>query len=200
MADDEDEPKKKSGILKILIFVAGGLVVLGIGLGAGYVLFGSQAESPEQVAANIIERNNNAAAPSEDEDEDDVEGGEGESRPKPDKVTKESPKDEVFQTLYYEIPGTMTTNLRDSRRFLQVGVGVSTRYDDEILRNVESNLPAIKAVILATLSGYGEEDVIGRDARDAMSLELTKVINEELELLEGFGGVESVLLTSFVMQ
>lgn len=198
MADDEDEPKKKSGILKILIFVAGGLVVLGIGLGAGYVLFGSKAESPEQVAANIIERNSNAAAPSEDED--DVEGGEDESRPKPEKVTKESPKDEVFQTLYYEIPGTMTTNLRDSRRFLQVGVGVSTRYDDEILRNVESNLPAIKAVILATLSGYGEEDVIGRDARDAMSLELTKVINEELELLEGFGGVESVLLTSFVMQ
>lgn len=198
MADDDDEPKKKSGILKILIFVVGGLVVLGIGLGAGYVLFGSKPESPEQLAASIIERNGKAAAPSEDEE--DAEGGEGESRPKPEKVTKESPKDEVFQTLYYEIPGTMTTNLRDSRRFLQIGVGVSTRYDDEILRNVETNLPAIKAAILATLSGYGEEDVIGRDARKAMSVELTKVINEELELLEGFGGVESVLLTSFVMQ
>ncbi len=198
MADDEDEPKKKSGIMKILIFVVGGLVVLGIGLGAGYVLFGSQPSSPEQLAADIIERNGQAAASSEEEE--DAEGGEGESRPKPEKVTKESPKDEVFQTLYYEIPGTMTTNLRDSRRFLQIGVGISTRYDDEILRNVESNLPAIKAAILATLSSYGEEDVIGLDARKAMSAELTKVINEELELLEGFGGVESVLLTSFVMQ
>ncbi|MCR9148449.1 MAG: flagellar basal body-associated FliL family protein [Rhodobacteraceae bacterium] len=198
MADDEDEPKKKSGIMKILIFVVGGLVVLGIGLGAGYVLFGSQPSSPEQLAADIIERNGQAAA--SPEEEEDAEGGEGESRPKPEKVTKESPKDEVFQTLYYEIPGTMTTNLRDSRRFLQIGVGISTRYDDEILRNVESNLPAIKAAILATLSSYGEEDVIGLDARKAMSAELTKVINEELELLEGFGGVESVLLTSFVMQ
>jgi flagellar FliL protein len=196
MADEEDEPKKKSGILKILIFVVGGLVVLGIGLGAGYVLFGSQPDSPEQLAASIIERNGKAPEPSEDDAED----GEGESRPKPEKVTKESPKDEVFQTLYYEIPGTMTTNLRDSRRFLQIGVGISTRYDEEILRNVESNLPAIKAAILATLSGYGEDDVIGREARKAMSVELTKVINEELELLEGFGGVESVLLTSFVMQ
>ncbi|MBO6898094.1 MAG: flagellar basal body-associated FliL family protein [Shimia sp.] len=196
MADD-DEPKKKSGILKILIFVVGGLVVLGIGLGAGYVLFGSKPDSPEQLAASIIERNGKAPAQSEEED---AEGGEGESRPTPEKVTKESPKDEVFQTLYYEIPGTMTTNLRDSRRFLQIGVGISTRYDDEILRNVEANLPAIKAAILATLSGYGEEDVIGLDARKAMSMELAKVINEELELLEGFGGVESVLLTSFVMQ
>lgn len=197
MADDDDEPKKKSGILKILIFVVGGLVILGIGLGAGYVLFGAKPDSPEQLAASIIERNGQAPVPSEEED---AEGGEDESRPKPEKVTKESPKDEVFQTLYYEIPGTMTTNLRDSRRFLQIGVGISTRYDDEILRNVESNLPAIKAAILATLSGYGEEDVIGRDARKAMSEELTIVINEELELLEGFGGVESVLLTSFVMQ
>lgn len=197
MADDDDEPKKKSGILKILIFVVGGLVILGIGLGAGYVLFGVKPDSPEQLAASIIERNGQAPDPSEEED---AEGGEDESRPKPEKVTKESPKDEVFQTLYYEIPGTMTTNLRDSRRFLQIGVGISTRYDDEILRNVESNLPAIKAAILATLSGYGEEDVIGRDARKAMSEELTIVINEELELLEGFGGVESVLLTSFVMQ
>jgi flagellar FliL protein len=197
MADDDDEPKKKSGILKILIFVVGGLVILGIGLGAGYVLFGAKPDSPEQLAASIIERNGQAPDPSEEED---AEGGEDESRPKPEKVTKESPKDEVFQTLYYEIPGTMTTNLRDSRRFLQIGVGISTRYDDEILRNVESNLPAIKAAILATLSGYGEEDVIGRDARKAMSEELTIVINEELELLEGFGGVESVLLTSFVMQ
>lgn len=197
MADDDDEPKKKSGILKILIFVVGGLVILGIGLGAGYVLFGVKPDSPEQLAASIIERNGQAPVPSEEED---AEGGEDESRPKPEKVTKESPKDEVFQTLYYEIPGTMTTNLRDSRRFLQIGVGISTRYDDEILRNVESNLPAIKAAILATLSGYGEEDVIGRDARKAMSEELTIVINEELELLEGFGGVESVLLTSFVMQ
>lgn len=196
MADD-DEPKKKSGILKILIFVVGGLAVLGIGLGAGYVLFGSKPDSPEQLAASIIERNGKAPAQSEEED---AEGGEGESRPTPEKVTKESPKDEVFQTLYYEIPGTMTTNLRDSRRFLQIGVGISTRYDDEILRNVEANLPAIKAAILATLSGYGEEDVIGLDARKAMSMELAKVINEELELLEGFGGVESVLLTSFVMQ
>ena len=197
MADD-DEPKKKSGILKILIFVGGGLVVLGIGLGAGYVLFGSKPESPEELAASIIERN--GKAPAQSEEDDDAEGGEGESRPKPEKVTKESPKDEVFQTLYYEIPGTMTTNLRDSRRFLQIGVGISTRYDDEILRNVEANLPAIKAAILATLSGYGEEDVIGLDARKAMSMELAKVINEELELLEGFGGVERVLLKSFVMK
>ena len=94
----------------------------------------------------------------------------------------------------------MTTNLKDSRRFLQIGVGISTQYDEVILQNVEANLLAIKAAILATLSDYGEADVVGREARNALSEDLKSTINAQLEALEGFGGVEGVLLTSFVMQ
>ena len=90
--------------------------------------------------------------------------------------------------------------MKDSRRFLQIGVGLSTQYDEAILENVESNLPAIRAAILATLSDYSEEDVVGREARTALSEDLKATINATLEELEGFGGVEGVLLTSFVMQ
>ena len=191
---DEDESKKKSGILKILIFVFAGVAVLGIGLGAGYLLFGAQPNSPEQLAAELIERNNPAPAQGEEPSEDDEEKAVNE------KVSKESTKDGVFQTLYLEIPGTLTTNLKNSRRFLQVGIGISTQYDDQILKNVEAHLPAVKAAILATLSDYGEEDVVGREARKTLVDDLKAAINEEMMRLEGFGGVEGVHLTSYVMQ
>lgn len=195
MSEEEEPKKKKSGIVKILIFAVLGLVMMGAGLGVGYVLFGTASNSPEQIAAEIIERNR---APAADVAEVETEETAGDGTPQP--VSKDSIKNEVFETLYYELPGTLTTNLKDSRRFLQIGVGLSTRYDQAILQNVESNLPAVRAAILATLSDYTETDVVGREARNILAEDLKEAINATLEELEGFGGVEGVLLTSFVMQ
>ena len=53
------------------------------------------------------------------------------------KVAKETPEVENFVTTYFEFPGTFTTNLMNSRKFLQVGLGVSTQYDDTVMANVE---------------------------------------------------------------
>jgi flagellar FliL protein len=186
---DEEEPKKKLRLLKIILFVVGAFVVLGIGLGIGYLMFGPQKNSPEQLVAEIIERNSQPA--SEEVTEEDV---------TPEKVSKDSPRDEVFQTLYFEFPGTLTTNLQGSRRFLQIGIGISTQYDNEILTNVEAHMPAVKAALLVTLSDYTEEDVVGSDARKALAEDLKNTINAEMERLEGFGGVEGVHLTSYIMQ
>ena len=87
----------------------------------------------------------------------------------PEKISKETPKKEVFQTLYYSIPGSMTTNLKGSRRFLQIEIGVSTKYDQEILDNVENHLTSLKADILAALSDYTEEMVEGRESRKILA-------------------------------
>ena len=62
------------------------------------------------------------------------------------------------------------------------------------------HLPSLKAVILAALSDYTEEQVTGREARKLLSDDIRDVMNLKLEELEGFGGVEEVLLTSYVMQ
>lgn len=195
MSEEEEPKKKKSGIVKILIFAVLGLGMMGGGLGVGYFLFGTATDSPEQIAAEIIDRNR---APVPEVAEVETEEIAGASIP--EQVSKDSIKSEVFETVYYELPGTLTTNLKDSRRFLQIGIGLSTRYDQAILQNVESNLPAVRAAILATLSDYSEADVVGREARSVLAEDLKVTINATLEELEGFGGVEGVLLTSFVMQ
>ena len=42
MADEEVEEKKsKGGLLKIILFVVGGIVLIAVGLGVGYFVFGS---------------------------------------------------------------------------------------------------------------------------------------------------------------
>ena len=57
MADDENnEPKKKGGILKILGFAFGGVLLVGAGLGAGFFMFGSTQPDPSEEIEQIIER------------------------------------------------------------------------------------------------------------------------------------------------
>lgn len=198
---DEEEPKKKSGLITILIFVVAGFILVAVGLGVGYLIFGGSQNTPQDIANEIVtKQNGEEGSSSEDEDCEKDEEGQCTEETDPEKISKETPKAEVFQTLYYEIPGSLTTNLKGSRRFLQISVGVSTKYDQKILDNVESHLPSLKAVILAALSDYTEEQVTGREARKLLSDDIRDVMNLKLEELEGFGGVEEVLLTSYVMQ
>ena len=56
--------------------------------------------------------------------------------------------EEKFLTTYYEFPGNFTTNLRDSKSFLQITVGVSTQYDEEVMVNVESHQLALREGII----------------------------------------------------
>ena len=57
MADEENnEPKKRSGLIKILLFAFGGIALVGIGLGVGFVLFGSTQPDPSEEIEQIIER------------------------------------------------------------------------------------------------------------------------------------------------
>ena len=198
---EEEEPKKKSGLITILIFVVAGFILVAVGLGVGYLIFGGSQNTPQDIANEIVtKQNGEKGSSSEDEDCEKDEAGQCIEETDPEKISKETPKAEVFQTLYYEIPGSLTTNLKGSRRFLQISVGVSTKYDQKILDNVESHLPSLKAVILAALSDYTEEQVTGREARKLLSDDIRDVMNLKLEELEGFGGVEEVLLTSYVMQ
>jgi flagellar FliL protein len=216
MADENtDPPKKKSPIMLILAGVFGGIILVGGGLGAGYFLFGGNQPLPEDIANDIIASKaaGEAAAEGgvEGEGEPEIdcpveeELEEGEEMPEEcmgpeEKVSKDVPSEELFETMYYEFPATLTTNLKGSRRFLQVGIGISTQYDETVIENIEAHMPALTAEILATLSDYTEEEVAGREARFALAEDLRTTMNTTLTGLEGFGGIEKVHLTSYVMQ
>ena len=56
MADENTEEKKTGGLLRLLMFIGGGVLLVGIGLGVGFFLFGSKAADPSEEIEEIIER------------------------------------------------------------------------------------------------------------------------------------------------
>lgn len=194
MADEENnEPKKRGPLLRILAFALGGLLLVGAGLGGGYLLFGSSQPDPSDEIESIIEKKMEEAE-AERIAEEDLAADEA------SKVAKEAPEVEAFVTTYFEFPGTFTTNLMNSRKFVQVGIGVSTQYDESVMVNVESHQLALRSEILNSMSEFSEQDVQGKTGRVLMAAALRDSINEKLVLLEGFGGIEEVHFTSFVLQ
>jgi flagellar FliL protein len=199
----DDGKKKKGGLIKVLGLVGAGLGLVGVGLGAGYVVFGRAAPTPSEEIESIIERklmeSGQLAPPAEEEVAAEGEAGaEGEGGPQLN--VKEVPEVEVFVTSYYEFPGTFTTNLRNSRKFLQVGIGVSTQYDQTVISNVDSHQLSLRSEILGTIGEFTEEEIQGKAGRDALAVRIQAAINARLEVLEGFGGVETVFFTSFILQ
>ncbi len=192
MAESDAEPKAGSGLVKkLLIFGGGGLLLIAVGLGAGYLIFGGAQPDPSEEIEEIIERKMQEREAAEAEEADNS---------TPQKMSKDTPEEEVFETIYHEFPGTFTTNLSGSRKMLQVGVGVSTQYDDTVMMNVESHQLALRSVILGVISDFSEDDVKGATGRDKLAAALRDAINGKLEVLENFGGVEEVHFTSFVLQ
>ena len=206
--DNKDENESKGGIVKIAIMVVSGIVLLGIGLGLGMFLGGEDTD-PSSEITQIIEKKEN---PDENENNEEVEENEevecteeekdeeGNCPTGPKKMPKIVPEEEIFATTYYEFPGNFTTNLKGSKKFLQISVGVSTQYDDTVMANVESHQLAMRSEILAIMSEFTPDDIAGREGKDILASALKDGINGVLEKLEGFGGVEDVHFTSFVLQ
>jgi flagellar FliL protein len=195
MADKEtDEPKKKGGLVKIIGLVFGGLLLIGVGLGAGFFMFGGQGLTPSAEIEQIIERKLKESGQLPEEDTELAEDAE------PALQKKETPSVDTFVTSYFEFDGNFTSNLRDSRKFLQLGVGISTQYDETVVENVELHQLALRSEILGTVSDFTEEDISGKEGRDRLAAKMVEAINAKLEILEGFGGIDSVHFTSFVLQ
>ena len=202
MAEEEKEEKKSSKLIPIIIGAAGGIVLLLAGLALGFFLFSSPAADPSAEVDEIIEKN----SPEEEGEEEclnpveNEETGEVECKGDPEKVALDTPENQVFLTTYYEFPGSFTTNLMNSRKFLQISVGVSTQYDDRVMANVEAHQLALRSEILGTMSEFTEESIQGKAGRQALAASLQEAINTKLEVLENFGGIDEVHFTSFVLQ
>lgn len=189
----EEEPKKKLNLKKILLFGIGPVVLVGVGVGVGAFLF-MPTQTPVQQVEELIEKKLQQAGqlPSED--------GEGEENAEPQKNTKDTPSTDTFVTSYYTFPDNFTTNLKGSKAFLQISVGVSTQYDATVIENVERHQLALRSEILGVVSEFEVQEIEGKTGRDKLADRIKDAINLKMEMLEGFGGVEGVYFTSFVLQ
>lgn len=105
-----------------------------------------------------------------------------------------------FQVSYYPMTENFTSNLRDGGGFIQVGIGVSTYYDERVLQNLERHEMAVRSAVLMQLADLDPADVATPQGKLALKLRLAKSINDVLKEKEGFGGIDDVYFTGFVVQ
>lgn len=193
MADvAEAAPAPKRSIIKTLFLL---IVMIGLGGGGFFAgqFFSKDQLSPAEEVLRLIEHSAMDAKGMSDTGTASADGGDT-----PDMTPKE--KGDEFETHYHQFPEKLTTNLKGSRRFLQVELGISTRYNEKVVENVVTHLVALKSDVLAIMSEFTEEQVTGIEGRNALAEAIRDTINARLEAEEGFGGVENVYFSNFVLQ
>ena len=133
-------------------------MLIAVGLGIGYFLFGGEPEPDPSAEVNqIIE--GKEAEKKKIEDTENKEGEEEGDDGMMKKNVKAIPEVDSYETTYFEFPGDFTTNLKGSRKFLQVSVGVSTQYDEKVMEVVDSHQLALRSEILSTISDKNYDDL-----------------------------------------
>lgn len=109
-------------------------------------------------------------------------------------------KESSFKATYYPIEAPFTSNLKNSNSFAQLSISIATYYDERVLENIQEHETAIRSTILLTVA---EQDIITLSTpqgKQMLQELLTEAINQVLEEKAGFGGVNNVYFTSFVVQ
>ena len=199
MSDTEEAPKKKKkGKGKLLIMTLG-LLVLGGGAGGGYFawsagMLGGSAHAAEANGPKLVPKSEQKRVSASAEEGGHGEGGSAGSKP------PSGTGGEKYASNYYAMEKEFTSNLQDSVHFIQVGLAISTPYDDSVIENIKTNEIAVRSAILMTLGDTTEEQVFTSDGKKMLERRLAKSINDTLKEKEGFGGVGNVYFTNFVVQ
>lgn len=204
--EEEQVEKKKLPIVKILIMALVGLLLVGVGAGGTVAYFILTKPPEDNPLAIVIEKKAGGdahgdghgapAAGGKDAGKD----GHGAPAAPAAPAGKPVPSKEQFTTTYFEFPGNFTTNLRGSKRFVQVSIGLATQYDKKVIENVQKHEVAIRAEILALVAEQSEVEVVGVENRKRLQNSIRDVINRVLTERTDFGGIENVYITALVMQ
>ena len=176
-------PKKKGKKL-ILILVA--LVLIGGGVGAGLFFTGmiGAPAAEEEPAKDLPKLLKKGSKPKEKAKEEKSSGG-------------EAPK---YESSYFQLEKEFTSNLKESAHLIQIGLAVSTPYDEKVIEHLKAHELAVRSAVLMTISETDEEAVFTAAGKKDLQARLVKAINAVLKEKEGFGGVANVYFTNFIVQ
>ncbi|MEO1045868.1 MAG: flagellar basal body-associated FliL family protein [Pseudomonadota bacterium] len=182
MADEEnsEETPKKGGKMKKIIMLLLGTALVGGGSAAGgfYIAGGMnpQQEAKPDLPKLVLK-----------------DGTHVEAKP------GATPDARDFQVTYHQMEKAFTTNLLGGG-FAQAEMAISTPYDDRVIEAIKEHDIAIRSAIVMQLASGDSAALQTQAGKQAMATQLKETINETLRGKTGFGGVDEVYFTKFVVQ
>ena len=212
----EGAPSKKKAIIKIVLMVVAVLFIIGASVGGTLLatgFFSKKEQAKEAVDAQLEKLDGEHGG---GDGHGDAKGGDGHGDAKggdghgaPAKPGADAPAKELvspdadnqrWKFNYYSLEKPMLSNLSGSRKVMQVTLTIMTHYDDRVIKNVKTHELALRAGILDLMRTKTEADLKDPDFRKQLAEEIRVVINSLLEKYEGFGGIEEVMFSEFVVQ
>jgi flagellar protein FliL len=191
MSDDAAAPApKKKGKKKLIIMIVGGLLLVGGGVAGGMFAAGigiggahaSVKVDPDK--PRLVLRSGQSADP--------VEEGKA--------VGTFVPDPRRYKPSYYTMEQNFTSNLRDTDGIAQVALGVSTFYDSRVLDGFKDNEMPIRSAVLETLANQDAFVLQTPEGKAQLQVRLRDSINKVLIDKTGYGGIDDVYFTSFIIQ
>lgn len=208
MSDDAKAGKKKGGGMKMILLVVIAMLIGGAGAAGGLYaagFFGHKDEGPKPDP-------NRPVLVLAGEKADDVAkahgGGEGHEGAavangrKPGKgIDLPVPANPAnYQATYFQLTTPFTSNMSDTDAFAQISVAVSTYYDMRVIDAIKTHEMAIRSQVLMMLAQQPEEMLSTPEGKRKLQGRIRTIINDILKQKTGYGGVDNVYFTNFVIQ
>jgi len=202
----EGEPKKKGPLVKIILIVVAVLLLIGLSVGGTLLATGFFNKKPKEAVDAQLDKleggGDGHGAPAADGHAAPAADSHGKHAAEAEAKELASPEGEAerWKFNYYAFEKPLLSNVAGSRKVMQVTLTIMTHYDERVIKNLKTHELALRAGILDVMRQKTDADLLRPDFRKALAEDLRLVINSLLEKYEGFGGIEEVMFTEFVVQ
>ncbi|HKY79952.1 MAG TPA: flagellar basal body-associated FliL family protein [Sphingobium sp.] len=211
MSDDKKAKKKKGGGLKIILLGVVALVLGGVGTAGGLYAAGffsakeeGPKEDPNKPVLVLAGENAEEVAKAHGMGGEGHGGGGGEhaSGHKPGKgIDLPTPANPAaYQATYFQLQAPFTSNMSDTDAFAQISVAVSTYYDLRVIEAIKTHEMAIRSQLLMLLAQQPEAMLSTPEGKRQLQGRMKAQINDVLKQKTGYGGIDNIYFTNFVIQ
>jgi len=222
MSDEAKPKKKKGGSMKMIVLIAGALVIGGAGTAGGLYaagFFSHKAEGPKEDPskpvlvlagedAQAIATAHGWSGGGEGGGHGGGEGGGGgeshgvsPNTPPGKGIDLPSPNNpQAYQATYFQLQQPFTSNMTDTDAFAQITIAVSTYYDYRVIAAIKQHEMAIRSQVLMMLAQQPQVVLDTPAGKQDLQKKIRGIINDVLKQKTGYGGVDNVYFTNFVIQ
>ncbi|WP_176596683.1 MULTISPECIES: flagellar basal body-associated FliL family protein [Sphingobium] len=220
MSDDAKPKKKKGGGMKMILLIVIAMVVGGAGAAGGLYaagFFSPKEEGPKEdpnkpvlvlageSAEDVAKAHGYAGGGGGGEGGGHEGGGGGHvatgvhvpakgiDLPTPSNPT-------AYQATYFQLQTPFTSNMSDTDAFAQISIAISTYYDIRVVEAIKAHEMAIRSQVLMMLAEQPVEALSTPEGKRALQSKIKAIINDILKQKTGYGGVDNVYFTNFVIQ